>query len=336
MVAIPLVRASKLFPIIDFLNQIGSPTERLLSQVNLSASCMHDPENLLPFYQSSLFLENAASLEGIETLGLLIGQQTAIPSLGALGRILGNCFTLFDLLITLEQIVPMANSGDQCRLRWEKDWVWLQHHCMSLPNITNLQTKRYAMMLYLNALRLALGSTWRPAEIYLEGPPCRALLAMDEFSEVHIHFLSPYNAIKIPRAALILPINPAADHYGLVLQPDYEAFHQSAPAADLIGSLRQLIQTLLPQGCPDITLVAQASSLSGRSLQRQLAEAGLSYSQLVDKVRFELAVKLLLQPEVKLIDIAAELGYTDAANFTRAFKRWTGHAPRQFRMVQLG
>jgi AraC-like DNA-binding protein len=154
---------------------------------------------------------------------------------------------------------------------------------------------------------------------------------MDDFSTMPIHFERPCNAIKIPKAVLSLPLNPAADPYNLALQPDYEAFRLSAPVQDFVGSLEQLIRAALPQGYADTTSMAAATGMSVRSLQRQLAEAGLSYSQLIDRVRLDLAMNLLKQPRVKLIDVATELGYTDSANFTRAFKRWAGVSPREFR-----
>ncbi len=331
MAAIPLVRANHVIPIVDFLNQIGSPIDRFLAQVNLSQPCLEDPESLLPLYQSSAILENAARSEGIAPLGILIGQQTPIHALGMMGRILCNSLNLLDLLTTLEQILGMANSGLQFSLRWESDWVWAQYHCMSPARTTNLQTQYYTTMVYINALRLALGQTWMPSEIYLEGPPCREILTMDEFLGVQIHFLSPHNSIKIPRSALALPVNSGAALKDLTSQLDYEAYCQSAPAQDFVDSLRQTVQALSPQGYPDITLAAEVAGLSKRKLQRQLLEAGLSYSRLVDQVRYEQALELINQPGLRLIDIAAELGYTDAANFTRAFRRWTGVSPQEFR-----
>lgn len=105
----------------------------------------------------------------------------------------------------------------------------------------------------------------------------------------------------------------------------------SALASNSLESLRHQLQFLLKDGYPCIDRVAEMARISRRSLQRQLAQDNLSYSLLVDRVRFETAVDLLQDPALSLIDISLELGYTDAANFTRAFKRWTGISPRQFR-----
>jgi AraC-like DNA-binding protein len=333
MKAIPLVRVGVLLPVVDFLNHIGSPTDCLLDQVNLSPTALDHPEGLLPLYQGSALLENAADLEGLEALGFLIGRQTSLQKLGTLGKILDNSLTLFDLLTTIEQIVGMANSGEHVNLRWAGDSVWWQFHCDRPDSGSNLQTHRYDLGLYLNALHQVLGPAWRPTELCLEGPPCRALLAMDDFVGTTIHFLCPYNAIKIPRAALGLPYNPMATGDDLNLHPDYEGFQQSAPSSAFFDSLHQLIDSLLPHGCPDITLVAAASGLSVRTLQRHLAEAGLTYSKLVDQVRFKRATALLQQPNAKLLEIASELGYTDPANFARAFRRWSGVSPREYRLL---
>lgn len=87
MAVISLLRASVFLPVVKFLNNIGSPTDKLLAQVNLSLSPTDNPESLLPLYQSSELLENAARLEGIENLGLLIGQQTSLCRLGQFGAI---------------------------------------------------------------------------------------------------------------------------------------------------------------------------------------------------------------------------------------------------------
>jgi AraC-like DNA-binding protein len=281
-------------------------------------------------------IENAARLEGLEELGFLIAKQTSLCQLGQLGSIACNTFTLFDLLTTLEQTVGLANSGERCTLRWEKDWVWVQQHCKTPDNQTpNLQTQRYDLMLYIDGIRMALGPDWHPPELYLQGPPCRWLLAMDEFSNSYIHFMSAYNAIKVPRSALSLSINCDANRCTISSSPSYETFCKSAPARESIQSCRQLILSLLPNGYPEVTIVAKAAGMSVRSLQRKLANEGLPYSRLVEQVRYDKAVELLKQPEVKLIDIAADLGYTDSANFTRAFKRWVGMSPSEFRAANL-
>jgi AraC-like DNA-binding protein len=73
--------------------------------------------------------------------------------------------------------------------------------------------------------------------------------------------------------------------------------------------------------------------MSERSLQRRLAEHGLRFARLVEEARFEAAQRLLREPGRKIVDVSLALGYTDSANFTRAFRRWAGVPPQAFRQV---
>ncbi len=92
-----------------------------------------------------------------------------------------------------------------------------------------------------------------------------------------------------------------------------------------------MLRSYLKDGYPPIGLAAELARTSVRSLQRELAQSGVSYSDLVQHVRFEQATRLLAQDRTKVIDVALSLGYEDASHFSRAFKRITGVSPRQFR-----
>lgn len=100
-------------------------------------------------------------------------------------------------------------------------------------------------------------------------------------------------------------------------------------AAAVAASLR----STLAKGTGGQLLIEDAASsldLSVRTLQRRLAEAGLSYSVLRDRVRLEEACLMFLEPDARLIDVAYRLGFSEPGHFTRAFQSSTGIAPRQF------
>ncbi|MCC6811818.1 MAG: AraC family transcriptional regulator ligand-binding domain-containing protein [Deltaproteobacteria bacterium] len=77
--------------------------------------------------------------------------------------------------------------------------------------------------------------------------------------------------------------------------------------------------------------VARALAVSARTLKRRLAAQGTTFSELLDEARSQRAMTLLRGPHLGVEEVAAALGYSDAANFTRAFKRWTGRTPAAFR-----
>jgi len=100
-------------------------------------------------------------------------------------------------------------------------------------------------------------------------------------------------------------------------------------------ALREVIATYLPSRHAKIEAAVEAAAMSVRSLQRRLASEGLTFSQLVDEVRLEMAVPQLRASDIRLTDIALSLGYSDPAHFTRAFSRWAGVSPSEYRAHQL-
>jgi len=109
------------------------------------------------------------------------------------------------------------------------------------------------------------------------------------------------------------------------------AWKSSAPARDFIGVIRRAIETLSSTDYPNIRMTAAFAGLSVRTLQRRLAQAGVSHDLLVAQARFATAAAVLERTNAKILNLALDLGYSDHANFTRAFRRWAGCSPRQYR-----
>src|ERR1700722_18156642 len=84
---------------------------------------------------------------------------------------------------------------------------------------------------------------------------------------------------------------------------------------------------------PSLRTVAGAMHVSPRTLKRQLAGEGTSFSQIEDEERREKAMFLLGSPALSRQEIADRLGYATLANFSRAFQRWTGHTPGEHRSL---
>jgi AraC-like DNA-binding protein len=109
----------------------------------------------------------------------------------------------------------------------------------------------------------------------------------------------------------------------------------SSPPA-LGPRVRQIVTALLADGSSDIHPAAEKMGISVRTLQRWLRAAGLTYAGVAREARCELARQMLEQSERKIRDVAVALGYSDPAHFTRAFQRWTGLTPRDFRRRSRG
>ena len=117
----------------------------------------------------------------------------------------------------------------------------------------------------------------------------------------------------------------------------HSACAASAPGAGeprVLGDVvQQIVTRLLPDGSPEMRSVAELVGVTTRTLQRRLSAEGLTFVAIVAHARLEVARRMLDDPARKVIDVALDLGYSDPAHFTRAFSRWTGVTPRDFRRL---
>jgi AraC-like DNA-binding protein len=95
--------------------------------------------------------------------------------------------------------------------------------------------------------------------------------------------------------------------------------------------LKNVICEAIRSGDPTLPSVAALLRTSPRSLQRRLEIQAITYSDVVDEVRYELARTLLTNTNLDVAEIGATLGYRDPSSFSRAFLRWSGICPRQYR-----
>jgi AraC-like DNA-binding protein len=338
MKPIPLIRLSIIMPTIKFLEGIGTPVQRYLNQAHIPIAAIETAETLISLPMAMTFMGAAAAGEGIENIGIAMGQAAKIADVGLLGQLVCQSFTLYDALQQLCHLsqIALSKSGDQLWLIEEADRVWF---CQRFPSYRPSEpcldhSVYYSLALQLDTVRLAMGRHWHPPEVHLPTRPYRGLETKLGLGNTRLQYHKPFTAICIPRRYLGTPVRPQVSRQTLTDQHKREAWEQTSPALDFVGSLEQTLTTLLQNGYPKIERTAEATDMSVRTLQRTLAKHHLTYSRVIDKVRYEAAIPLLKEPHVRLIEVAYALGFQDSSNFSHAFKRWTGQSPRQFRQAE--
>jgi AraC-like DNA-binding protein len=129
---------------------------------------------------------------------------------------------------------------------------------------------------------------------------------------------------------------PAADPrlYRILKQYLQRILDEMPREDELFGSVRRAIGELLRDGDPKIARVAKKIAMSPRTLERRLKERGVVFKKLMDDTRRRFALSYLRDRKNSLTDVAFLLGYSELSAFNRAFKRWTGTTPLDFRAKQ--
>ena len=113
-----------------------------------------------------------------------------------------------------------------------------------------------------------------------------------------------------------------------------EAFSSVTRIADpFLQDLQHVLLKRIPEGKASLPLVARELNCSSRSVQRKLSSYNLSYQELLDGVREQLARRYLLQTSLALSELPLQLGFSDQSAFSRAFKLWAGVTPGKFRQI---
>lgn len=240
-----------------------------------------------------------------------------------------------NLLKALCLFTPTQSSHTRFELLLKPDGVWLRSAGPSLMEGGDrpVQIPLYHLLGFIQMVQLALGESWRPRVIELPFAYHREIDQSPILGAENVLFDSEYAAIEIPAALLSTPMPyHLAPHAPCIDGTNAQAI--SNVASDFSGSLREAMLSCLSGEQCRIENIAALCGLPVRTLQRRLADQGVSYTQLLEETRRVKATTLIHQTDLPLTEVAFLLGYSDYPELSRAFQRWFQHTPKQFRMTE--
>jgi AraC-like DNA-binding protein len=326
---IAFVRANALGPFLRFLDELGSPLDRLFQQARLPGSPLQNPEALLPVFSCYRFVELAARQEKLEDMGMLIGQRASSFDLGAYGAALRGTSTVYEYLQIGVGLIGGHSSGTRLWLVPEADMLRVNQYLIGPRSMGRCLGDLYTLVLTINTLRQFFGPTWSPGEVRLMAGTESFLGDRAAFRDAPLITGQRFTSFTLSRSlaqTLIhhpcrntAPGRPARSAEGPLLPTDFRS------------SVEQLILSLLSDGYAGIQTAAEAAGTSPRTLQRQLSKAGLTYTELLTASRLRLAKEWLTTSDMPIVEMSSALGYNAASNFARAFRRQTGLSPVAYR-----
>ena len=321
---LPLLRSCEIQPFVGWLESQGVPVEGLLRRAALPSEPMERPHALVAEVPVWAFAEGAAQSQGIPDLGWRVGAATSGDAVDAFGRVLPGARSLRAGIVAFCREETWNASAADFGLYQTRGAAWFYRNPTPGIEVGADRIEQYVAMMLVQMVRVAAGPTWNPTRLKLRmrrlDPIARELLGDPE-----VELGAPITAVHLRPELLSRPLRTTSRSVSL-LQPR----RGLDPAGDLVGALRQAVAAALP-GLPGVDWAAQAAGTSRRTLQRRLADHGFTWDGLVDLVRQEVALRELCGEELPIREVARRAGYSNPANFTRAFRRWNGVAPSAFR-----
>jgi AraC-like DNA-binding protein len=321
--------------IADLLGGMGVDVDRWLARSRLSREQLNNPSLALAYPTFQGLAHDALTMSREPALGLLIGERLLANSHGMLGYAALSSGTIRQALELVERYAPLRTSlisishavhGGDVRIAFAET--------RPLGDVQRLVLE--AVMLSIkNVLdSISMGVCQVNLVAFPFAAPDYAPLARDLF-RCDVKYGQSWAGAALPQTVMDLPLKMA----------DPQAFHEAALICQreldkltANESLAARVRRLLLEkqnGFPSLQVTARMLHMTPRTLHRRLVDEGTSFHELLEDVRRTIAVEHVKSGRFSIEEIAYMLGYSDLANFRRAFRRWESVSPSAYRAAQM-
>ncbi|GIZ10855.1 AraC family transcriptional regulator [Pseudomonas sp. NCCP-436] len=322
--------------LVEHLQRRDIAPERLLAHVQLTPEILSQRDQRIAASAYLSLLGAGVRLSGDDNLGLHLGEAVRPGYYGVLGYLVMSCATLADALHRQARYAALVGGLGLVSLDDEPSRdgsePLVAHRWKPLLPQQQRQQCEETLAGWVSFGRWISGLDIAPTEVRFQHPAPPDIREHQRIFRCPVLFGQADNALVFPRRLLGVPLGQAdaqvqrmLDAYAERLLGELRSSHA------VLDQARLVLSRQLPEQGPDLEAVAGALALSPRTLQRRLREAGLSFSQLVDETRQQLALHYLRDPALELAEIAFLIGFSEPSSLTRAFRRWTGESPGEYR-----
>jgi AraC-like DNA-binding protein len=309
----------------------GVPEDKLFNISRLRLKDLKDADDRIPFEQYMNLGRMAPELTNTPEIGLILGRKARFEDIGIVFQLARNCGTVRESLL---QTVRYSNLGNEVSVaifdengkygEWAEHYINSRYLCVPLLEFECCQK--------LEILRFVLGEDFRPVRTKFQ---CAAPAYADKYSEV---FQSPVlfgqgkSGIVFEKKFLDFP-NPNPQPYikEILSQHAERLIIELDQSRRFQDKVRKIIIRHLDSGEVNMETISSELNLSSRTVYRKLREEDISYKVLLSGIKKQLAQAYLEETSFTITDISYLLGFSDVSAFHRAFKRWFGTNPSQYR-----
>lgn len=324
------LRLGPLGAVPELLREFGADPAQVLTTVGLDPSQFRDPDHLIPFVTMGRLLNVCAERTRCPHFGLLVGQRAGGESLGLVGDLMQSAPDVGSALRSLILYFHLHDQGGIPVLT-ARSGVAMFAYGIYQPAVEGIgQIHDGAIAIAFNIMRSLCGPAWAPTEVLLARSKPANVVPHRRFFGISPRFDAEQAALVF-RAAWLDRRLPGADSRLRQMLETQVAVLEAQGRGDVVNQLRRVLRSLLTSGGGSLHQVADLLSIHRRTLNRRLRERGTTFKALVDEARFEIARQFLEETGMPITGIAAALDYADSSAFTRAFRRWSGTTPADWR-----
>jgi AraC-like DNA-binding protein len=315
------------------LMQQGVSPESLLKDTALQPDEILSNTTRISRKQLIQIYRNAVAVTRDSAIGLQVGQRLGMTNYGIYGYALISSATLREALLFSIKYHQMATPTVRMALRDEPGEMNAAFRFQDLIGIDTLYSFNIEVQfsLVFSLFKDMVGSDFRYREVHAKFPEPKHSQSYQDIFECPAYFRQANNEVQFAKEWLDTPLvqaNPitAATARELCDQILLEMHTREGVAQEVYRVITEDLRRF-----SKIEAVAERLNMSSRTLRRKLALQDKTYQQILTEVRRQLAIQFLRNSRFSSEEIADRLGFTDAANFRHAFKKWTGKNTSEYR-----
>jgi AraC-like DNA-binding protein len=312
--------------------RLGADRSEVLRRSGISEEDLRDPDSRIQVRKDLRLWRAIFDLLPDSDLGIRFAERLELRHIGLVGYLMLHSATLAAALERLTRFSRLIDETYPPELWRSGHLAVYSSDVVTLPASGAQRAADWELAAVLALLRKLAGKQIIPVEVRLPYSRCVGLDAHRKFFQAPLSFDHPRREMVLRQTDLDLPVVGADTTLGRHLERHAESIVQAlSPAGSVSGKVERALWAGMKNGRFALSDVAVTLGMSERSLQRGLRREGTTFAKQRNLFRRELGVSLLDREDLAIYEIALLLGYSEPSTFYRAFRRWTGSSPRQFR-----
>lgn len=313
----------------------GLDSNKLCDRVGIDMDLLKNPDARMPTSKIQSLWKALTEFTGDESLPLRLGQEVNPFSFGVVVYMLMHCSTLKMALEKLCQYQDVACEGMITSFHTNNENCFLTVKINDEAIIYPRFTLESELSVYLGMIKAMIGRDFPVNEVHFSyNAPSdlaiyRAVLGTD-----NIYFSSSFTGLVFNKSLLDFPVLNANPTLFPLFEKHVKEYYDKLKKSDTLSfKIKEEIVKGLKGEEPTLTAIAKNIAMSPRSIQMKLKEEQVTFRQLLEEVRKDIAISHLKESAISTTDISFLLGFSEPSVFQRSFKKWTGRTPAAFRKV---
>jgi AraC-like DNA-binding protein len=328
-----MVRVGTMREALACLKERAIDPEAVLAEFGLREAYFLDADNTVPYVVFGMFMRRCAQLARCEHIGLEGGRRMTVSHLGAVGFLCQSAPNLRSGLLQMARYfrfhnpnasLELVEEGEVARWRFTLDVLHMDGREHILDG---------SMAIAFNTLKRICGPDWAPIEVRLARHAPSDIRPYRQFFGRAVRFEQDDTEIVLHSHWLDTPLRTADGQLHEAMRKRLAELERASPEGATV-QLRRMLPPLISARTASLEVVARLLGLSPRTLARRLAVEGTTYMRLREEARHAAACQLLETTSLPANEISDRLGYANPSAFTRAFQRWAGKGPADWRAAR--